>query len=403
MAAPSRILLAGEAGGGRGHTVAFVNVATALGSAARSYAILPRMHHARLLRRLCEQVDHGPAIERLPTPPPARGVSWARWLLETGHADPATLHARFDWWQRALVTLRPALVVADFAPTVQLAARSLRLPVVAIGGAYFLPPPALPRFPQILTRDEALQHGPVSEDGPEVDEDAICAAINSTLGPHGLPPLSRLPEVYLADASAVRGMSLLDPYAGQRDQPLVLPPGDMPPLQDGPGDEVFIYFSTGELKEPAICEALQRMPFPARLVASHLTPDLAARLADNPNLTIADGPLPPPEIVARSRAILCAGQTGTLSLALLAGLPVLGLPVQQEHLFNCLRASARTESCRFVPRAQRTADAILDTLAELLANSQLPGIARHHAQDLRREFPESAIDTYRARIVPLLA
>ena len=361
------------------------------------------MQHARLLRRLCEQVDHGPAIERLPTPPPARGISWARWLLETGHADKPTLRARFDWWQRALITLRPALVVTEFAPTALLAARAMRIPTAVSGGAYYTPPSTVPRFEELLTSKEALLHGPVAEDGPDPDEDAIRAVINDTLGPHGLPTLARLSEVYRADVSLVRGLPLFDPYRDWRDQPLVLPLDDMPPLQGQPGDEVFIYFSNTELGDPAFCDTLRRMPFPARLVAPNLAPRFAAELAGNPNLTIADTPLPPAEIVARSRAILCLGQSGMLSLALLAGVPVLSLPIQQEQLSNCLRASARIESCRFVPRAQRTADAILDALGDLLANRDLPGVARHHARDLRRGFSESAIDTYRARIAPLLA
>ncbi len=230
----------------------------------------------------------------------------------------------------------------------------------------------------------------------------MCDTINRTLGARGLPPLARLPEVYAADLSLPRGVTLWDPYAEWRERPLLLPIERLPPLSEGQGSEVFIYFSTGELNEPAIREALLRLPFAARLVAPGLAPGLARGLAANPRLRIEPAPLPPSEIVARSRVIMCAGQAGTLSLAVLAGVPVLALPVQLEQLSNALRASGHLSACRVVPRIERSAQAILDALADLWFRPGLAQAARDEAVRLRAQYDESALDSYRRLLPPLL-
>lgn len=403
MAEPPLVLLCCEAGAGQGHALALAGVARGLGPSFRYRAVLPRMQHAGLLEALCERVEQGPRLDRLSNPPPAGGLSWARWLLVRGFADPDILRARFEGWCRTLQAHRPALVVADFAPTVLMAARALGLRSVAIGGVFFLPPADMPRYPELLTRDEALLNGPVAEDGPPPDEAAMCAVIERTLCPLGLPPLGSLPQVHVADLSIARGLQLCDPYAPWRDHPPILAPARMPPPSDGSGTELFIYFSTAELQEPAICEALLRLPLPARLVAPGLSPDLANYLSGNPNLIIEQRPVPQEEIVARSRAILCGGQLGTLSLGLLAGIPLVALPVQHEQLFNSLRASERFASCRFVPRARRTALAILYQLDNLFRNPAAPVSARAAAMELRPQYDPTAAESYRRLIAPLLS
>lgn len=402
MPPAARVLLCCEAGAGRGHVTTLATVARALWPDHPCQAILARTTHADVLEPVCDRVDRGTHIGRVPQAPASSVLNWADWLLTRGFADPAILQPRFDWWCEALRAIRPGLVVADFAPTALLAARALGVRSVATGAAFGIPPSKLPQFPDYLTPQQAADHGTVLADAPPPDAAAICAAINLALGPRGLPPLAHLPQVYAADLALPAGVTLWDPYAAWRERPLLMPIDPLPPLQRRAGSEVFIYFSTAELEDVATCAALRRLPFAARLVAPGLTAELARDLAANPRLTIAPAPLSLNEIVARSRVILCAGQAGTLSLAVLAGIPVLALPVQLEQMSNALRAAAQLDSVRVLPRKLRSAEAILATLTELWVRPDLADAARQNAIQIRAQFGESAQESYRRLLMPLL-
>jgi hypothetical protein len=396
------VLLCSEAGGGRGHATKLATVARALWPEPTFQAILPRLDPADLLRPYCDRVDLGNYIDRIPGAPKGSVLSWANWLRTRGFGDPDILLGRFDWWCAALRTIEPDLVVADFGPIALLAARAMGIRTVSTGAAFFTPPSTLDHFPEYLTAKQAAAHGTELSDAPLPDEAAICDCINDTLGPRGLPELARLAQVYAADVEMPCGVSLWDPYAPWRDKPLVAPIDPPPPLQERAGSEVFIYFSTAELKDAATCEALRQLKFPARLVAPGISPELAHDLATNPHLTIEPAPWPHARIISRARVIVCAGQAGTLALGVLAGIPVLALPVQLEQFSNALRASEALRSVRVLPVTIRSTRAILDTIAELWTQPTLADDAREHAVRLRAAYPEDAQDSYRRLVLPLL-
>ena len=398
----TRVLLCNEAAAGSGHVTALASIARALRPECRIQAILPRPEHAEMLAPLCERLDLGPQIRRMPGLSPSRGLSWPNWLYNRGFGDHDVLRRRFTWWREVLSAIRPDLVVAEFAPNALMAARSLGIRSTLAGATYYTPPSSLPRFPDLLTPEAATAHGAPPDPAAPADEDSLCSTINEALVPLGLPQLDRLAALYTADLSLPRGLSLCDPYAEWREAPLILPLPRLPATSDDEGDEIFIYFSGKELKEPAICEALNRLPLPARLVAPHLTSEQVRILSANPRLRIAESKLPPDTIVARSRVILCAGQSGTLGLALLAGVPVLALPMQHEQLSNALRASAQIDTCRMLPRQHRTAARIVDTLAELYHDPALQHRARRHARPLRQSYDQTNIESYRRYLLPLV-
>lgn len=396
------VLLCYEAGAGRGHATKLATVARALWPEHPCQAILPRLDASDLLAPHCGRIDRGPFPAVMSPAPPRTAMTWAYWLLSRGFADPDILRQRFDWWCRALRNIGPGLVVADFAPTALMAARAMGVPAVAIGAPFFTIPSKLDSFPDFLPPEATALHGTVLVDAPPPDEAAMRDIINETLGPLGLPPLARLPEVNTADLELAAGIPLWDPYLPWRSQPLLMPLERLPPLRDRAGSEVFIYFSTHELKEPAIRNALRRMPYPARLVAPGLPEELARDLAANPKLVIEPAPLSHDRIVGRARVILCAGQAGTMSLAVLAGIPVLALPIDFEKLSNAWRAAEALPSARVLPRLRRSTETILDTMGELWARPDLAEAAGEDALRLRAVYTETAQEAYRRRMLPLL-
>ena len=398
----SPVLLCCETGLGRGHVTILADVARALAPEFRCQALIAQREHIEILLRAGAKVERCPVLERLPGVPRSPAANWAGWLRARGFGDPAVLRGRFDWWLAALDQIRPALLVGDFSPTALMAARARGIKAVAVGAAYGVPPATLDRYPDLLTHDELATQGIFPGTGPAIDEDALRETINATLGPLGLPHLAKLPEIYAADLSLPTGVAAWDPYDGLRAHPLILPLAEMPPLQNRPGAAVFVYFSGRELADPATLAALQALPYPATLVVPALSSEQAAALGANPRLRIALGPLMPAQIVAEARVIICAGQAGTLALAVLGGRPVLALPTHAEQLSNGLRAAAELGHVRVLPAAQRSADAILDTVAALWSRPALSAAARLMALDLRDAYPESALDSYRRHLLPLL-
>lgn len=392
-----RVLLCCETGHGRGHVTTLATVARALGPRYTYKAIIPELKNADVLTPVCERVDRGAVLARLSGQPPAGAFTWAVWLRNRGYADPQVLKKQFDWWSEAMRAVRPVLVVADYAPTALLAARAQGIRTVAVGAAFGLPPATLKCFPELLTPVQAAMHDQVSDD-PAPQEDTIRDCVNATLGPLGLPSLTHLPEVYSAGLSLPQGVSHLDPYAEARDRPLVMPLDPLPVLKRGPGRGIFIYFSTKELAETAIRHALCRLPFEACLVAPGLSPSMARELARNPKLTIAPKPLSQGEIVRHSRMILCAGQAGTLSLAVLAGIPVVALPMQHEQLSNALRAAERLSAVRVLPKRMRSAERIIEVIAETWEKPSLGVAAQLTALELREAYTGDALSTYRDSI-----
>lgn len=393
-----RVLLCCETGEGRGHATTLATVTRALGPRYACQAIIPRLDHADILKPVCTRVDRGAFLARLSGRPPPGRFNWAVWLHNHGYADAKILREQYDWWASALIAVRPALVVADYGPTALLAARAHGIPSVAVGATYGLPAPRLESFPDYLTREQAALQDPISDD-PELREDDIRECVNETLGPLGLPSLARLPEIYAADLSLPHGVSIWDPYAKARTRPLVLPMDPLPPLKRQSSQKIFIYLSTPNLTEPAIWDALRRLPFDACLVPPpDLSPDIARKLARNPRLTIAPGPLPRNEIVQRSSMIVCEGQAGTLSLAVLTGLPVVALPMQHEQLSNALRAAEHLSSVRALPKQMRTADTIVDAITEIWEQPSLAASAQISARELRSAYTGDALSNYREPI-----
>jgi len=318
---------------------------------------------------------------------------WTNWLAMTGFFDPEILRTRFAWWHETFLRMRPALIVAEFAPTALLAARALGIPSCATGNSFGLPPAHMPRFAPLVAEGET--------DGIEFDDTRLLSAVNRVVGPYALPELMALPEIYRSDIALPTGISEWDPYAPWRQEALLPPVAEIPPLADGSGEEVFIYFSVDELEEPANLEAIAALDIPARLYAPQMSEAQRARLASNPALTIESAPVPQREIVARTRVLVCAGQAGTLGLGVLAGLPVLNLPRQSEQRFNAMRA-ARFPSCRCLARPERSRESILAAIADFWSDPGIGASARATAQTLRSRYTEDTLQSFRRILGPRL-
>lgn len=325
-ASPPRALLANDFGGGRGHVVRLARLGQALGGKFEFDAALPWRAYESELAALNAQVFIGPGLRYTPAHLERRQgadrvvtATWGEYLGDLGFDRVDHVREIVGWWRRAMLERGTALLMADYAPLAQLAARSLGIPCVVTSQGYGLPPAHLPVFPVIQAEASVRLH----------DEAQLLANVNVVAGEVGLPPLAGLPEVYRAELSLVHTFDFLDPYRAWRREPCLPPVNDYSPALASDGEEVFVYCSSQELQRPGLVDALERLPMPRRGFLLQATPEVSARLAAS-GMVLESSPVPVADIVRRSRLLLHAGQHGMLSMGLLAGLPQVAVPQNLE-------------------------------------------------------------------------
>jgi hypothetical protein len=334
---PLRALLANEAGGGRGHVTTLAAAAQALGPDVTCLAAIGRLTYAQDLTRLGLPVRKAPLLARGKSDPQAfslRGsATWGDVLAEIGLDDPQKLRQGLQFWRQLIVDQDISLLIADFAPLSLRAALGLRdegwaIRIVSLGTGYTSPPAGLDRFPVFLP-----DHARITR--PETETLATLNRIGAEIG---LDPLPRLPALYDVDLTVATTFAVLDPYS---DRPAT---GRTAPLSSASsklanGTGIFVYFSTAELTDPALVDALADLPQPRRGYLPSATPEVRTRLAAS-GMELLDRPSTPDEIAAYARLIIHAAPHGTLCMAALAGLAQFGIPQHLEQLYNARRAEA---------------------------------------------------------------
>lgn len=391
-----RVLLANEAGTGRGHLTTLKVFAQALGPGAIYDGALCRLDHADDLAPLCELVFQGAALSYQPSAMAARQgrpiSNWAEFLACIGFADEQFLVRQIDWWMRTIQARCSGLVVAEFAPCAMLAAQVLGVPVISIGQGHSTPPSGMPHYPVPVLGRSALVH----------DEANLVDIVNRAGARFGLPPLRYFSDVYRCDAQLPRTIPQLDPYAAERTDPTYLPPLGLDcPDPVGDGREIFVYFSTREGNDPAIVEAIASVSLPMRVVMPLIKPDLAARLEAS-GVAVERSPLRHDVIAQRSRMIVHAGQHGATCLGLGLGLPQVALPCQSEQSANarCIEAMG-AGLCFEQPRTDPAA--IAAAIEEVYADRAMAGRARDLARTLRPSLLGDTPALVRATVDAVLA
>lgn len=327
-----RVLLAWEGGAGRGHVVTLRIIAEALGREVICDAALCRTEHAAEIEPHCDGVFPGARLWTNRARREAAGnphtATWGDFLGDLNFWDPQFLINQVGWWLEVIEARRSLLVIADFAPCAQLAARIAGIPSVSVGTGYSVPPSGLDSFPVLLPEYGRLVF----------DEAELLEAVNQALVHFGGQRLVRLSDIY-ADASAMpRTIPGLDPYRGMRHAPLLPPLNETLPRPDGGGDEIFLYFSTSETENQALVDALVRLDLPMRAFLPGATVEAKEQLAVA-GVVVEQSPVPFEDISRRSRLLLHSGQHGTLCMGLGMGLGQVAFPQHLEHLFHARRAA----------------------------------------------------------------
>ena len=371
----ARILFAWELGGELGHAMACATLAHSLslhghriGLAMRDLAPLEFLPETKGYDRF--QAPRSPT-EGYYVPRPA---SIAEILLGTGYRDSRELAPLVEGWRSILVQYKPDLVVADYAPTALIAARSLGIKRVTFGNGFFTPPPLAPIPP--FRYDEPVE--PARLNGAEA---AVLACVNGALTAIGEPALARLADLFEADEHFLCTFPELDHYQHRpatgywgprfrfdRGQDLEWPKSG--------GKRIFVYVKTNMPRLDALIDVLAARPHRVIAFIPRLDHIRRARLASRTRI-VAERPVRLDTLMRGCDLAICHG--GDLaSGVLLAGVPTLSFPNHYEQYLSARRLEQVGAGGWVGPKAP--ADMIAKAVDNVLANPRFAEAARAFAR-----------------------
>jgi rhamnosyltransferase subunit B len=318
-----RVLLAHEFGQGSGHLVFLLNVAKHLVATSQQVLVrfvLPPIYNSQIqvLKNwdfVCPpELDHA-----LPSQPrhswPTFGETMAAVLL-----DPKLpLSRRFTCWERELGAFRPDVIVADYAPSLTMFARN-RLPTVACGVGYTLPPVDTLSFPEFKPRrtERALI------------EDELAERMNQTIRQFNAAPLERLTQINDATATILATIPIFDPYWRTRSSEYhgVLHPGGSPEPSNESDGSIVAYLSTGG-NNSAIIQGLAATGRKIHVSTRNQVWKSDGNMPDNV-VVKADHFDLKRDLPGKALAVH-GGTLGFASAALFAGVPQISLFTNDEH------------------------------------------------------------------------
>jgi UDP:flavonoid glycosyltransferase YjiC (YdhE family) len=373
----ARFLFAWELGGDYGHLSRLLPIA--LGLRARGHTVDFAVRDLLVAETLL--TPHGlralqaplwlSRLTNMPDP-----ISYAEMLMRFGFLNPATLTGICRAWRHLVDLLRPDVLVLDHAPTALLATRGLGLPRANIGTGFCIPPDGrpMPAF-RWWTRENPAR---VAD-----SERHVLQTANAVMQVLNAPPLVALEELARCDLELLCSFPELDHYAAPLARGAVawigplndLGQGAEPVWPDGDGPRVFAYLKGGFGALDVVLGALKASG--ARVLAH--VPGAARKTLQvhtTPRMRFSEAPLDMRRLAEEADLAVCHAGAGTASAMLLAGKPLLLLPMQLEQLMVA-RCIAQLGAAVLVPH--EAPDSTLARLRGALADTGLREAAARFA------------------------
>ncbi len=361
----ARIAFAWELGSDLGHAVACVTLAQALQAHGHEIALV-----FRELGQLA-YLPESKAFDVFQAPRSAREgevaslpASYADILLAYGYGDAGDVAALVSQWRALLQSWRADLVVADFAPTALLAARTLALPRVTYGNGFNTPPRLDPlpsfRFAEAVPMEHLV----------ESDRRAL-ANVNSALAGLGIEPLARLADLFETDEDFLCTFPRLDHYgtrgvSGYWGPRLRLEQGLQVDWPRGTGKRVFVYLRSTLPELEGVMDHLSRTPHQVLAIIPGLDEARRGRYA-NARRRILDRPvrlgslLPDCDLVVSHGGEIATGTT-------LRGVAQLCFPQHYEQYITARRLE-QIGNARWLPLGASRPQ-IAEALEQMLSTPQ---------------------------------
>ena len=302
-------------------------------------------------------------------------------IMETiGYGRVERLLALLTAWDGLFETARPDLIVADYAPTALLAARG-RIPAVAIGDWFTLPPSTLAAFPHLR------------ESGPRIEEARMLEVVRESQRRRGAASPAALPGILDCAAPFIITLPELDCYAASRHRPAVGPLTPLPePLTNMDRElDYFAYLSLGFRPTVKVLDALAKMPIRGSIYLR----DASALQRDGwreKGLNIHDTPQDMREMARRSAVMIHHGGLGTVETVFALGRPQMLIPRHLEQGVNAQMAGRLRLAVGMQTGGKFEAEHIAQALRHALESSELHENAARNAQELARRGPFNGLE-----------
>jgi len=334
------ILFCWELGGGLGHLMQMLLLAQDLAKAGhRVFVALRHLENAALLYGsagvtfLQAPGRFAPARSKI-----ARPVSFAQLLANMGFDEPLELFAVACAWRNLIKMVGPDLIIFDHAPTALLASRGLDTKRALIGSGFCCPPDECP-LPVFRPELE----GKIDPAKLAAFEQTVLSAVNGQLARWGEEPMRRLGQLYGdVDENFLTTFPELDHYL-KRAATGAAYWGPVIAGTDGGGEtpqwppasaswsarRVYAYLKSSR-DLPNVLHALADVGEATLVYAEGAGPGLRRRF-ESPALRFVDGPLDLARVGKECDAAVLNGGHGVTAQMLLAGKPLLQIPLVREQ------------------------------------------------------------------------
>ncbi len=368
-----RVVFCWELGGNYGHITGFVGLARAFrAQGCELVFVLRNLQYAYLL-------GEGVTCVQAPIPnfvPSRRNAySYSGILASIGYQDKAVLTDYIAAWRGLLQEFQADLVVADHAPTGILAARTLGLPVAAIGTGFVLPP-----------FDSAFPLFTANDPEPDAGLDGrLLANINQAMQILGGPTLTQLGDIFAETERYLCTFPELDHYGQRIDADYWGPlfsanQGLEYKWPAAASHHVFAYL-TPKLKHLGrAVAAIAQLPGHKLIHIPGLTTDqISAFSADD--VSIETSPINLDSLLRDVDLIVSQGGMGMSSQCVLAGVRHVILPTQMEQVLLARRLNAM--GLAFAASTEATGDEYCAVFNKALTSNQLAQNSQLLAQKYR--------------------
>jgi rhamnosyltransferase subunit B len=352
------VLLAWELGAGLGHAKRLLRIAIALKE--RGYK--PVVAARELWAAAGEYQKAGIALLQAPhhqslAPPNFRARGYADMLAACGFQRQEALAPVVAGWDTLLGYVRASVVVADYSPILSLAAWG-RVPLLAIGDGFVLPPAQLSRFPRLR-----------AQGSPMAEEAQLLQVAQSVQNPRGSPSPHTLPALIGGQAQVVCTFPETDIYAAQRQEKALGPlEGAQEPLSNPKPKRAFAYLAADFPATAKLLQALADTKVPAEAFVRGLPPQMR-RALELGGILVHETPPPLAQILLRFGMVIHHGGIGTLETCAALGIPQLIMPRHLEQSLNAQNA-VKLGVAKYLANTFSLADA-QSAILEVLASAPL--------------------------------
>lgn len=275
-------------------------------------------------------------------------ISYAEMLMRFGYLNAPALTGICRAWRNLVDVVAPDLLVLDHAPTALLATRGLGVPRMNFGDGFCIPPATRPMPHFRWWQRENMTRLVDSE------QHALATA-NQVLLALGVAPMLCLADLMSCNSSLFCTFAELDHYPERANQDCVGPifslgqgaqvvwPQDSPP-------KIFAYLKAGYGGLDNVLTALHGSN---ASVLAHV-PGASRKTIQqfsSPRMAFSSAPLDMAQVSASCDLAVCHGGGGTTAALLLAGKPLMLLPMHMEQVMTARRLAALGVAVTLVPEA----------------------------------------------------